>query len=261
MLAELALANANWRPRWYYVMQNMTTGMSYVGQTYNLTTRSYCGSGQYWIAHCKKHGGYGRKNIEVVEKFWAETEAQAQQWIDEFEAANPCYFERANTAWANRARETTGDSAFCGVTKEDRVVYARAGRAAMHKTHPELLALNGFKQGKANVESGHMQSIQKIGCVLGGKKTGPILGRKMAESGQLLEFARMGGRAVSVQRHAKKDLATGQSLFAVKLGKASGVTRGLMKQFCKEHGIDSPGVNYINMDKSAFKQWRAQHDR
>jgi hypothetical protein len=82
----------------------------------------------------------------------------------------------------------------------------------------------------------------------------------MAESGQLLEFARMGGRAVSVQRHAKKDLATGQSLFAVKLGKASGVTRGLMKQFCKEHGIDSPGVNYINIDKSAFKQWRAQHD-
>ena len=103
----------DWRPRWYYIMRNVTTGMLYVGQTYNLTTRSYCGSGKYWVTHCKKH--------------------------------------------------------------------------------------------------------------------------------------------------AEKDPVTGKSYHAVKVGKASGVTRGLMKQFCKEHGIDSPGVNYINMDKSAFKQWRAQH--
>jgi hypothetical protein len=258
MLAELALANADWRSRWYYVMRNMTTGMRYVGQTYNLTTRSYCGSGQYWVTHCKKHGGYGRKNIEVVEKFWAENEAQAQQWLDAFEAKNPDYFVRSNTAWANRARETTGNSAFCGVTSEKRVEYARAGGLATAQM-PGHMSKMAAVQGKINAKSGHIQEIQKTGCVLGGKKTGPILGRKMAESGQLLEFARMGGRAVSVQRHAKKDLATGQSLFAVKLGKASGVTRGLMKQFCKEHGIDSPGVNYININKSAFKQWRAQH--
>lgn len=247
-----------WRARWYYVMRNMTTGMHYVGQTYNLTTRSYCGSGQYWVAHCEKHGGYGRKNIEVVEKFWAEDEAQAQQWLDAFEDKHPGYHERSNTAWANRAKETTGNSAFCGVTPEKRVEYSRAGGKAAAQI-PGLMSRMAAVQGKRNADSGHMQHIQKTGASLGGKINGPKLGRMMVESGQLLELARMGGRAVSVQRHAEKDPATGQSLFAVRIGKASGVTRGLMKQFCEEHGIDSPGVNYINMDKSAFKQWRARH--
>jgi hypothetical protein len=260
MIAELALANAkDWRPRWYYVMRNKTSGLQYVGQTYNLHSRSYCGSGQYWVAHCKKHGGYGRKNIEVTQKFWAENETLAQRWLDEFEAVNPRYFERNNNAWANRARETTGNSAFCGVTKEKRVEYARSGGLAMARAHPDVLARVGAKQGKINTESGHMQRIQKIGCVLGGKIVGPILGRRMVESGHMDRICRLGGAEVSAMRHAEKDSATGQSLFAVKLGKASGVTRGLMKQFCKEHGIDSPGVNFVNMDKSAFKQWRAKH--
>jgi hypothetical protein len=256
MLVELAAAN--WRPRWYYVMLNKTSGMRYVGQTYNLTTRSYCGSGQYWVAHCTKHGGYGRKNIEVVEKFWAEDEAQAQQWLDAFEAKNPDYFVRSNTAWANRARETTGDSAFCGVTKEKRVEYARVGGLAAAQI-PGHMSSMAAKQGRINAESGHMQRIQKIGCGIGGKINGPILGRRMVENGHLERICKMGGGVVSAIRHAEKDSATGQSLFAVKLGKASGVTRGLMKQFCKEHGIDSPGVNFVNMDKSAFKQWRAKH--
>lgn len=247
-----------WRPRWYYVMLNKTSGMRYVGQTFNLDSRSYCGSGQYWVAHCKKHGGYGRKNIEVLQRFWAETEALAQGWLAAFEAENPSYFERANTAWANRARETTGDSAFCGVTKENRVVYARAGGQATAEM-PGHMSRMAAVQGKRNADSGHMQRIQKIGASLGGKINGPKLGRMMAESGQLLELARMGGRAVSVQRHAEKDPVTGKSLFAVKLGKACGVTRGLMKQFCKEQGIDNPGKNYIDMDKVAFERWRAQH--
>jgi hypothetical protein len=239
-------------------MLNKTSGMRYVGQTYNLTTRSYCGSGQYWVAHCTKHGGHVRKNIEVAEKFWAEDEAQAQQWLDAFEAKNPDYFMRSNTAWANRARETTGNSAFCGVTKENRVAYARAGGLATAQM-PGHMSKMAAVQGQRNADSGHMQRVQKIGCVLGGRKTGPVLGRKMADSGQLLEIAKMGGRAVSLQRHTEKDPVTGKSLFAVKLGKACGVTRGLMKQFCKERGIDSPGVNYVNMDRKAFQEWRAQH--
>lgn len=256
MLAELAVAN--WRPRWYYVMFNKTSGMRYVGQTFNLDSRSYCGSGQYWVAHCKKHGGYGRKNIEVLQRFWAETETLAQGWLDAFEAENPNYFERNNTAWANRAKETTGDSAFCGVTKEDRVKYARAGGTAAAKV-PGLMSRMAAVQGKRNADSGHMQRIQKIGASLGGKINGPKLGRMMAESGQLLELAKMGGRAVSVQRHAEKDPVTGKSLFAVKLGRACGVTRGLMKQFCQAHGVKNPGTNYVNMDKAAFERWRAQH--
>jgi hypothetical protein len=239
-------------------MRNMTTGMHYVGQTYNLTTRSYCGSGKYWVTHCKKHGGYSRKNIEVVEKFWAEDEAQAHQWLDAFEANNPDYFVCSNSAWANRARETTGNSAFCGLTKENRVVYARAGGLATAQI-PGHMSRIAASQGRINVESGHMQCIQKIGASLGGKINGPKLGRRMVESGQLGRIHSMGGKAACAKNHAEKDPVTGKSYHAVKVGKASGVTRGLMKQFCKEHGIDSPGVNYINMDKSAFKQWRAQH--
>lgn len=239
-------------------MLNKTSGMRYVGQTFDLDSRSYCGSGQYWVAHCKKHGGHGRKNIEVLQRFWAESEAAAQEWLGMFEAENPSYFERSDSAWANRARETTGNSAFCGVTKEKRVEYASAGGKAAAKI-PGLMSRMAGVQGRINAESGHMQRIQKIGCALGGKVNGPVLGRKMADSGHLAEIARMGGFVVSVQRHAEKDPATGKSLFAVKLGKACGVTRGLMKQFCQEHGVKNPGRNYVNMDKAAFKQWRAQH--
>jgi hypothetical protein len=248
----------DWRARWYYVMRNMTTGMHYVGQTYNLTTRSYCGSGQYWVAHCKKYGGHGRKNIEVVEQFWAENEVQAQQWLDSFESKHPGYYERSNTAWANRAKETTGNSAFCGVTPDKRVEYSSAGGKAAAKI-PGLLSQRGKVQGKRNADSGHMRQIQKMGCVLGGKITGPKLGRMMVESGHLDRIKGMGGKATCAKNHAEKDPATGQSLFAVKLGKASGVTRGLMKQFCQEQGIDSPGVNYVNMDRKAFQEWRAQN--
>lgn len=256
MLAELAVAN--WRPRWYYVMLNKTSGMRYVGQTFNLDSRSYCGSGQYWVAHCKKHGGYGRKNIEVLQRFWAETETLAQGWLGAFEAENPNYFERNNTAWANRAKETTGDSAFCGVTKEDRVAYSKAGGVAAAKI-PGHMSRMAAVQGKANAESGHMQSIQKIGCVLGGKIVGPILGRRMVESGHMARICKLGGAAVSSMRHAEKDPETGKSVFAVRLGKACGATRKLMAQFCKEQGITKPGVNYVNMDRQAFHQWRAQH--
>ena len=254
MLAELAA----WRPRWYYVMRNMTSGMLYVGQTYNLNSRSYCGSGQYWVFHCKKHGGYGRKNIEVVQQFWAETKADAQGWLNTFEQENQNYFERSNTAWANRARETTEDSAFCGVSKENRIVYAKAGGIATAKI-PGFMSSMAAIQGKANAESGHMQRIQKIGCSLGGKVAGKKTGRFAADSGQLAQAAVLGGRTVSLIRHKEKDNQTGKSKFAVQLGKASGVTRGLMKQFCKETGVLSPGANYVNMDKVAFEQWRADH--
>lgn len=256
MLAELAVAN--WRPRWYYVMLNKTSGMRYVGQTLNLDARSYCGSGQYWVAHCKKHGGYGRKNIEVLQRFWAETENFAQGWLDAFEAENPNYFERNNTAWANRAKETTGDSAFCGVTKEKRVEYSRAGGKAAAKI-PGLFSQRGKVQGKRNADSGHMREIQKTGCVLGGKITGPKLGRMMVESGHLDRIKGMGGKATCAKNHAEKDPETGKSLFAVRLGKACGATRKLMAQFCKEQGITKPGGNYVNMDRQAFHQWRAQH--
>jgi hypothetical protein len=259
MLAEIAAANAeDWRPRWYYVMRNKTSGLQYVGQTYNLHSRSYCGSGQYWVAHCKKHGGYGRKNIEIVEQFWAETKSDAQGWLDNFEQVNSNYFERSNAEWANRAQETTGNSAFCGVSKEDRIVYAKIGGIAAASI-PGRMSSMATIQGKTNAESGHMQRIQKIGCSLGGRAAGSKNGKAAVANGQLAKAAVLGGRAVSVARHAQKDEATGKSIFAVKSGKAGGATKGLMAEFCKLNGIEKPGVNYCNMDRQAFKAWRARH--
>jgi hypothetical protein len=239
-------------------MRNMTSGMLYVGQTFNLESRSYCGSGQYWVAHCKKHGGYGRKNIEVTQKFWAENETAAQRWLDEFELVNPEYFDRDNSKWANRARETTGNSAFCGVTKEKRKEYARAGGLASAQT-PGRMSKMAAIQGQANAESGHMQRIQKIGCSLGGKVAGKKTGRLAVTSGQLAKAAVLGGRVVSLARHEEKDLNTGKSKFAVQLGKASGATRSLMAKFCQETGVSNPGTNYVNMDKHAFQEWRKHH--
>lgn len=256
MLVELAA----WRPRWYYVMKNVTSGVCYVGQTFNLHTRNYCGSGQYWVAHCNKHGGHNRRNIKIVEEFFADTKEAAEKWLEDFEKLNPDYWVRSNTTWANRAKETTKDSGFCGIPKEQRVEYASMGAKAMANLHPNLLSENGKVQGTKNVESGHMARIQKVGCVLGGKVSGPILGRKMVESGHLDRIKKLGGKAVCEKRHAEKDLATGKSKFAVQIGKASGITRGLMSEFCKEHGIKNPGINYINIDRQAFNEWRGSRD-
>jgi hypothetical protein len=250
------LAEAVWRPRWYYVMRNLTSEMLYVGQTFNLESRSYCGSGQYWVSHCKKHGGYGRKNIEVVQQFWVETKSDAQKWLDAFEQENPNYFERSNTAWANRAQETTGDSAFCGVSKEAQREYARAGGAGASRV-PGLMSRLASVQGRANAESGHIQRIQKVGASLGGKAAGSKNGSAAVSSGQLAKAAVLGGRAVSVFRHKEKDALTGKSAFAIKIGLASGKTKKLMAEFCKIHGIKKPGVNYCNMDRDAFSVWKA----
>lgn len=239
-------------------MRNITSGMLYVGQTFNLESRSYCGSGKYWVAHCKKHGGYGRKNIEVMQKFWAETEALAQKWLDDFEAANQNYFERSNNAWANCARETTGNSAFCGVTKEKRKEYASAGGLAAAQVPGRMSGMAAI-QGRANAESGHMQRIQKTGCSLGGKMSGSKNGNAAVANGQLAKAAALGGRAVSLARHEEKDSETGKSRFAVQLGKASGATRALMARFCQETGVSNPGTNYVNMDKHAFQKWREHH--
>lgn len=259
MLAEIAAANAeDWRPRWYYVMRNNTSGLQYVGQTYNLHSRSYCGSGQYWVAHCKKHGGHGRKNITLVETVWVDTAAQAQAWLNEFERKNPDYFARSNTLWANRARETTGNSAFCGVTEKDRKEYSRVGGLASAQI-PGHMSNMAALQGKANTESGHMQRIQKIGCSLGGKAAGSKNGRAAVANGQLAKAAVLGGRAVSVARHNQKDALTGKSAFAIKIGQASGRTKKLMAEFCKIHGIEKPGVNYCNMDRNAFSAWKASY--
>jgi hypothetical protein len=44
--------------------------------------------------------------------------------------------------------------------------------------------------------------------------------------------------------------------YYVMRNKTSGVTRKLKAKYCELHGIKSPGVNYINIDKDHFLEWR-----
>jgi len=246
----------NWRARWYYILRNKTTGKCYVGQTVKPNMDSYCGSGKYWVTHCKKHGGHNRQNIEVLEQVWAINEQQATDWLDQFERNNPDYFLRSNSVWANRAKETTNDSAFAGVTAEQRLEYAIAGGLATVINRPNFYSEMGLQQGRRNADSGHMQAIQKIGCVLGGKAVGYKNLQSFVGTEKDLEMRREQGRKVSLIRHKDKDPQSGNSQFAVKIGKRSGETKKLFARFCKQMGIINPGSNFKNVDRSAFAQWR-----
>lgn len=221
----------------------------------------YCGSGQYWVVHCQKHGGHDRQNLEVLEQVWIEDQDKAQKWLDDFEATNQGYFLRSNHLWANRAKETTSDSAFAGITPDQRLEYATAGGIKTASTRPDHYVRMGKQQGRVNAESGHMQAIQKVGCVLGGKAVGLKNLQSFIGSPEDLEMRKEQGRKMSFRRHTDKDPQTGKSLFAIKIGKKSGETKKLIAEFCRQAGIVSPGSNYKNVDRSEFARWRASNDR
>jgi len=257
MLVELAADT--WRPRWYYVLKNKTSGKLYVGQTVRKDMSTYYGSGQYWISHCQKYGGYNRQNIEIVSSDWISSKTDADKWLSQFEGKNPGYFLRSNTLWANRAQETSNDSAFCGLTKEQRTEFAKLGRLAIEGT--DAVSVGGKVQGAKNAESGHMASIQKIGCVLGGRAVGAKNIKKAWEMPNARQNCASGGYIACTQRHKEKDLETGKSSFAIKIGKLSGETKRLLALFCLENNIKKPGSNYVNVDRKAFNDWRVSNDR
>lgn len=256
MLAELVKETNDqvWRPRWYYVMRNNTSGLKYIGQTVNLHSRKYCGSGKYWIAHCKKHGGFNRNNIKIIDSFFAEKEEEAIHWLTVFEQENPKYFDINNEEWANQVIETTKDSAFFGLSKTQRLIFSKSGGNSTFKKRPELYAKNGKRQGTINAQTGHMQNIQKIGCVLGGKSAGSKNGKLAVSSGQLHRITHLGGKAACEKKHLIKE--NGKSKAAVEMGKKSGETKKLLAKFCNEFKIENPGTNYKNIDKSAFLEWK-----
>jgi len=256
MLVEL---DNTWRPRWYYVLKNITSGKLYVGQTVRKDISRYYGSGQYWIAHCKKHGGYSKKNIEIISSDWISSKSNADEWLCKFEEKNPGYFLRSNKAWANRAKETSYDSAFCGLSKDQRIQFAKMGRQAIDGT--DAVSAGGRVQGAKNAESGHMATIQKIGCVLGGKAAGATNLKKTREMPNARQNCAYGGYVACAKKHKEKDLLTGKSSFAVKMGQASGETRRLLALFCLESNIKKPGSNYVNVDRKAFNDWRVANDR
>ena len=84
--------------------------MLYVGQTSQVNFDKYCGSGRYWTPHCKKHGGYNRDNIEVLEQSWFEDKKDANLWLKMLNEDCPKYWESDN--YANQVPEDLSDSPF-----------------------------------------------------------------------------------------------------------------------------------------------------
>jgi hypothetical protein len=233
-MSDQIIPQATWQPRWYYVMRNKTSGKKYAGQTVRENMDKYCGSGGYWRAHCKKHGGLDRQNIEVLEQVWVADKTQAQQWLDSFAAENGDYWLRENTIWANACKESVEDSPFAGLTDNQRKTNAKAG---------------GDVGGKKNVESGHWARISSLGAQIGGKTTG----KKNVESGHLARV-----RTKEVQSKAGKiggKIAVESGRWE-KCRKTSAENFRLKFQFCKVFDISSPGRNFINIDKAAFLAWK-----
>jgi len=100
-----------WTPRWYYILQNNTTGKKYIGQT-KRNVHQYLGSGVYWINHCKTHGGYTRENIALVDSWFIDDLELAEFFLQEFEDKEGPYWEVTNENWANLVREDTDDNPF-----------------------------------------------------------------------------------------------------------------------------------------------------
>jgi hypothetical protein len=104
-----------WKPRWYYIKRNKTSGKLYFGQTTNTDVSLYFGSGRYWKNHCKTHGGRTVLNIETLYAEWFTEEHKAQEFIDFMEIWCPEYpFGGPGKRWANIVRENTNDSPFTG---------------------------------------------------------------------------------------------------------------------------------------------------
>ena len=105
--------STEWKPRTYYILENIQSGKKYIGQTVQDITH-YLGSGAYWIPHCKKHGGYNRDNISIVHSKLYESKEDAQQYLDEFKKTNVDYWQTSNKEWANLCEENTEDSPLTG---------------------------------------------------------------------------------------------------------------------------------------------------
>jgi hypothetical protein len=249
-MSDQIILQATWQPRWYYVMRNKTSGKKYVGQTTQINTDKYCGSGRYWTNHCKKHGGWNRQNIDVLEQTWMADKVQAQEWLDAFAAENGEYWLRENTIWANACKETVEDSPFSGFTDNQRKLNAKAGGK-----------IGGKIGGKKNVESGHMSRIGKISgknsvesgqfkrfCSAGGKTQGKIQGKKNVESGHMSRIGKISGKNNVESGHWAKCRKIG--------GKIRGQNLRLMSQFCKIFNVTSPGSGFKNIDKAAFQAWK-----
>ena len=128
--------STEWKPRTYYILENIQSGKKYIGQTVQ-DINHYLGSGAYWIPHCKKHGGYNRDNISIVHSKLYESKEAAQQYLDEFKKTNVDYWQTSNKEWANLCEENTEDSPLTGGEISRRVNAKRVADGTHNLLGPE----------------------------------------------------------------------------------------------------------------------------
>jgi hypothetical protein len=122
--------NYTWKPRWYYILRNKTSGKKYIGQTVRENMDNYCGSGGYWKLHCKKHGGLSRLNIEVVWREWFFCKDTAINFLKNFESKNPNYYSLECEEWANQVAESINDCPFASFKGQTRQTCASVAKMA-----------------------------------------------------------------------------------------------------------------------------------
>jgi len=100
-----------WYPRYYYVLENKTSGKKYIGQTTQPITK-YLGSGVHWKPHCEKHGGYNKDNIKIIEKVFCNNRFEAEKWLNIKETQLGEYW--VGNEYLNMVPETTENNPRCG---------------------------------------------------------------------------------------------------------------------------------------------------
>ncbi len=155
-----------WNPRWYYVMQNKTSGMLYAGQTAQIDFKSYKGSGGYWVPHCRKHGGYTRSNIEVIEQAWFEDKTDAELWLKMLEEDCSEYWN--SDVWANQIPENTLDNPLFNKNFQRSVAAKALTQASRTKANATML------KNQSGVFNDEVRSAARINALVSQKenKTG-----------------------------------------------------------------------------------------
>lgn len=125
-----------WRPRYYYVMWNITSNKLYLGQT-TQDINKYLGSGSYWKKHCVAYGGYKKTNIELIEYKWIDEVSEASNWLEEKEYEFPEYW--LSESWANQVPENILNNPWYGSTLNNNKVSLGIHPFQKQNVKPETL--------------------------------------------------------------------------------------------------------------------------
>lgn len=178
-----------WKPRWYYIKRNKTSGKLYFGQTTNEVS-SYLGSGKYWKSHCQKNGGFQKHNIENLFAEWFESETKAQEFVDFMGDWCPEYSKGGSgKKWANLLPENTGDSPWLGAGDSMKLLWTDERKELFSNTLKGNQRAKGSKRSQKTrqrireANQGAKRSDERCRNIALGK-----LGKKIFNNGQKAKY-------------------------------------------------------------------------